>query len=55
MFFNSVKEINRLLSKGTVSIYLNVTIKKIFEFLSLKHLSPGQFWGAPTYLDITEF
>ena len=28
MFFNSVKEINRLLSKGMSNIYLKVTIEK---------------------------
>ena len=26
-----------------------------FDFLSLKNLSPGQFWGARTHADITEF
>ena len=28
MFFSSIKEINRLISKGMSSIYLKVTIKK---------------------------
>ena len=42
------------------NIYLQVTIEKNrrsqdFNFLSLKKLSPGQFFGAPTYADITEF
>ena len=58
MFFNSVKEINKLrkeinklLNKGMSNIYLNVTIEKNwrsqnFDFLSLKNLSPGQFWGS---------
>ena len=58
MFFNSVKEINKLrkeinklLNKGMSNIYLNVTIEKNwrsqnFDFLSLKNLSPGQFLGS---------
>ena len=58
MFFNSVKEINRLrkeinrlLSKGMSNIYLKVTIEKNwrsqnFDFLGLKNLSPGQFFGS---------
>ena len=25
------------------------------DFLDLKKLSPGQFWGAPTHADIIEF
>ena len=42
------------------SIYLKVTIEKKspvqnFEFLILKSLSPGQFWGAPNHADIIEF
>ena len=61
MFFSSVKEINRLISKGMSNIYLKVTIEKNwrsqnFDFLSLKDLSPGpQFWGAPAHGDIIEF
>ena len=58
MFFNSVKEINKLrkeinklLNKGMSNIYLNVTIEKNwrsqnFDFLSLKNLSSGQFLGS---------
>ena len=58
MFFNSIKEsntlrkeINRLLIKGMSNIYLKVTIGKNwrsqnFDFLSLKNLSPGQFFGS---------
>ena len=58
MFFNSVKEINRLrkginrlLSKGISNIYLKFTIEKkwgtqIFDFRSLKSFSPGQFLGS---------
>ena len=47
------KEINRLKK-------INFTIEKNwcsqnFDFLSSKNLSPGQFWGAPTYADINEF
>ena len=68
MFFNSVKEINRLikeinrlLSKEMSNICLKVTIEKKkrgsqnFDFLGLKNLSPCQFWGAPTHEDIIEF
>ena len=68
MFFNSIKEINRLtkeikwlLSKGMSNIYLKVTIEEKnrhsqnFDFLDLKNLSPGQFWGDPTHKDIIEF
>ena len=50
MLFNSVKEINRLLSKGMSNIYLKVTI----ETFSKLQFSVG-FWGDPTYTDIIEF
>ena len=58
MFFNSVKDINRLrtktnrlLSKGMSNIYSKVTIQKNwptenFDFRSLKSSSPGQFLGS---------
>ena len=62
MFFNSIKEINsskkkrkkernRFLSKGMSNIYSKATIEKNwrsqgFNFLSLKNLSPGQFFGS---------
>ena len=38
-------------------IYLSVTMirSQNLAFLSLKILSPGQFWGAPTHPDIIEF
>ena len=67
MFFSSVeemirlrKEFNRLLSNGMSNIYLKVIIENSlgsqnFDFLSLKNLSPGQFWKTPTYEDIIEF
>ena len=68
MFFNSIKEINRLrkeinrlLSKGMSNIYLKVTIEEKnwrsqnFGFLVLKNFSPGQFWGAPTHEDVCGF
>ena len=68
MFFNSVKEINRLrkemnrlLSKGMSNIYLKVTIQKKhgrsqnFDFLGLENLSPGQLWKALTDEDIIDF
>ena len=42
------------------NIYLKPNIEKNwhsqnFDSLSSKHLSPGQFWGAPIHGDITEF
>ena len=51
MFLNSIKGINRLISKGMSNIYLKVTIEKNwrsqnFDFLNLKNLSPGQFLGS---------
>ena len=67
MFFNSIKEINRLrkeinrsLSKGMSNIYLKVTIDKNwrsqnFDFLRLKICHQVSFWGAPTHADIIEF
>ena len=53
-------EINRLSSKGMSNIYFKVIIEKNwrsqnFDFLSLKDLSPNQFWGTPTHEDIIEF
>ena len=62
--FNAVKEIyrlrrelNRLLGKGIPNIYGKVTIETFwnFDFLSLKNLLLGQFWGAPAQGDIIEF
>ena len=64
MFFTSIKEINwirkeinRLLSKGMLNIYLKVTLETFskLQFHGFKNLSPGQLWGAPTYADIIEF
>ena len=68
MFFNSIKEINRLrketnrlLSKEISNNYLKVTIEEKnwcsqnFDSLGLKNVSPYQFWGAPTHEDIIEF
>ena len=61
MFFNPIEEISRLrkkkrlLSKGMWNIYLKFTIEEKnwcsenFDFLSLKNLSPCQFWGAPAH------
>ena len=43
------------------NMYLKVTIvekngrSQNFDFLSLKYLSPCQFWGAPTHAGIIEF
>ena len=51
MLFNSIKEINRLLSKVMSNIYFKVTIEKKwrsenFYFVSLKSLPSGQFLGS---------
>ena len=51
MFFNLVKEINRLIRKGMSNIYLKVTIEKNwrsqnFDFPSFENLSPGQLLGS---------
>ena len=62
MFFNSIKEINsskkkrkkernRFLSKEMSNIYSKATIEKNwrsqgFNFLNLKNLSSGQFFGS---------
>ena len=67
-FLNSIEEINRLrkeisrlLRKGMSNIYLKITIEEKnwrsqnFDFLGLRDLSPGQFYGAPTHEDIFEF
>ena len=60
MFFSSIKGINRLISKGMSNIYVKVTIEKNwhsrnFDFLRSKNFSLGQFWGALTHANITEF
>ena len=59
MFFNSVKEINRLrkeinrlISKEMSDIYLWRDLLK--TFLGLKKFSPFQFWWTPTHADIIE-
>ena len=57
MFFSSMKRIYRLIIKGLWDIYLKVTIVKSwlsqkFNFLNLKNLSRGQFYGTPTHTDI---
>ena len=56
----SIKEINRLLSKGISNIYWKLTTKKIwrsqnFGFLILKNLSPGQLLGSSNLRIIIEF
>ena len=50
-------EKNRLLRKGRSNIYSKLLLRRSqnFDFLALKNLSPGQFWGAPTHADIAEF
>ena len=60
MLFSLIKEINKLVIKGMSNIYLKKIIEKNwrsqnFTFLSLKNLSPGQFWGASTHTDTIEF
>ena len=60
MFFSSIKEINRLISKRMSDVYLKVTIEKKwhtqnFNFLSLESSSPHQFLGASTHADVIEF
>ena len=52
MFFSSIREVHRLISKGKSNIYLKIAIEKNgrsqnFDFVSLKKLSP--FWQAPTH------
>ena len=42
------------------NIYIKVTIEKNwhyqnFYFVSLKDLSPGQFWGTPVHANIIKF
>ena len=57
MYFSSVKEINRLISKECqiqVTICEKLTCSKL-RFLSLTASSPGQFLGTPTHVDIIEF
>ena len=51
MFFSSIKQINRLISKGMSNIYLRVTNEKKwctqkFYFLSSKSSSLGQYLGS---------
>ena len=68
MFFNSVKEINRLrketnslLIKGMSNIYLKVTIEKNYRFQNFDFVDSkktdhhASFWGAPTHADIIEY
>ena len=51
MFFSSIKEMHRLISKGMSNIYLKVNTEKNwrshnFDFLNLKNVSPGRFLGS---------
>ena len=68
MFFNAIKEINRLrkevnrlLSKGMSNIYLKVTIEMFSKlpFSGFKKLVTTNFgsvfWEPPTHVDIIEF
>ena len=54
MFFSSVKEIKRLISKGISSIYSKITIEKNW-LQSLKKFSPGQVLGSSNSVSIIEF
>ena len=54
MLFNSIKEINRLLSKEMSNIYLKVIFKEK-NSLKIKNLSPSTFWWTPIQNDIFEF
>ena len=46
----SLKDINRVLSKGMLNIYVKFILGKSrtenFNFLNLKNSSPGQFFGS---------
>ena len=66
MFFNSVKEINRLRKEINMllrsvkyllksSYWEKVQRTQNFDFLRLKGSSSGQLLGAPTHADITEY
>ena len=60
MFFSSIKERSRLISKEMSNIYFKVTIEKNwcsqnFGFLILKNSFTGQFFGVRTQADIMEF
>ena len=60
MFFSSVKEISRLISKRISNILLKFIIEKNwrsenFDFLSRKNCIQVSFWGALTQADIIEF
>ena len=49
MHFSSIKERNRLISKGVSNIYLKVIIEKkwgILQFSKFKKLSSGHFLGS---------
>ena len=60
MLFSSLKEINRLISKGMPNMYLKVTIdknwrSKTFDFLNLKNLYLVSFWKAQAHANIMGF
>ena len=61
MFFSSIKEIERLISKRMSNTYLKVTIEKKwrtknFDFLSLKSSSLGKFLrSSNSHQDVIEF
>ena len=58
MHFSSIKERNRLISKGVSNIYLKVIIEKkwgILQFSKFKKCLQVTFWGAATHADIIEF
>ena len=60
MSFTSIKEMNRLLSKGMSNIYLKITSEKTwcsqnFGFLILKICHQVRCCGAQTHADTMEF
>ena len=59
MFFSSVEEKNRLLSKGVSNIYLKVAKQKFskLQFSKTKKFCPQvfSFWRAPTHAGMIKF
>ena len=55
MFFSSIKEINRLISKRMSKIYLKGTIEKKMTFSKLQFSEFKRFWRDQSHADIIEF
>ena len=49
MLFNSIKGINRLISKGMSNIYLNVNIEKNWHSQNFDFLSFENFFSMPVF------